>query len=149
MSRSSASFRRRIESHASPKCRPTFMTMTRGGTTICFAAPYLVISARDDRKRPSHSQLLPGCCTEGRARIRWRPERANFRRKNGADGQTRTADRRFTKSHEVSATLAFVARLAPRRIAPHRPLTLALLHELLHGGVGRDGCGGSSAGVGP
>src|SRR6266511_2373254 len=133
MSRSSASFRRRIESHASPKCRPTFMTMTRDGTTICFAAPYLVISARDERKRPSHSQLLPGCCTEGRARIRWRPERANFRRKNGADGQTRTTDRRFTKSRGPCATHRVLARSDTSGTAHYRPVPSALLHALLHG----------------
>jgi len=57
---------------------------------------------------------------------------ANSRRIFWADGQTRTADRRFTKSREPRTNVRPLERSDPSGAAVYRAITPALLHGLLH-----------------
>jgi len=60
-----------------------------------------------------------------------------FPKGNGADGQTRTADRRFTKWWCLRTRSAFLARSDTSRSAKYRGVTPPLLHGLLHNGSRR------------
>ena len=64
-----------------------------------------------------------------------------FPREFGADGQTRTADRRFTNAYSSCVADLILARSVTPDAAPSRAVTSSLLHELLHtpADVGRSG----------